>query len=138
MATPRCSVWTCAVDARTRFFAHNVAVNGRGPAGERRQRRLRPCEGQPGRLVMVGRLTALVSMAICILLMGEGARAAGPALPTLQPGVLRIGTYFVNPPFEYSAGGKHVGFEVDLMTDVARRLGLRPTFVATRWEVMLA
>ena len=87
---------------------------------------------------MVGRVTALVSMAICILLISEGAGAAGPALPTLQPGVLRIGTYFVNPPFEYSVRGKHVGFEVDLMTDVARRLGLRPTFVATRWEVMLA
>jgi len=48
---------------------------------------------------MVGRLTALASMAICILLlMSEGAGAAGPVLPTLQPGVLRIGTYFVNPP----------------------------------------
>jgi ABC-type amino acid transport substrate-binding protein len=49
---------------------------------------------------MLGRLTALVSMAICILLMSEGAGAAGPELPTLQPGVLRIGTYFVNPPFD--------------------------------------
>jgi len=49
---------------------------------------------------MLGRLTALASMAICILLMSEGAGAAGPELPTLQPGVLRIGTYFVNPPFD--------------------------------------
>jgi hypothetical protein len=47
---------------------------------------------------MVGRLTALASMALAILLMSGGAGAAGPALPTLQPGVLRIGTYFVNPP----------------------------------------
>src|SRR5678815_12916 len=53
-----------------------------------------------GRLVMLGRLTALASVAICILLMSEGAGAAGPELPTLQPGVLRIGTYFVNPPFD--------------------------------------
>jgi len=50
-------------------------------------------------LVMLGRLTALVAMAICTL-MSEGAGAAGPELPTLQPGVLRIGTYFVNPPFD--------------------------------------
>jgi len=80
----------------------------------------------------------LAWMAISILVLGERASAADRALPTLQPGVLRIGTYFVNPPFEYRAGGKHVGFEVDLMTEVARRLGLRPTFVDTRWEVILA
>jgi len=49
---------------------------------------------------MLGRLTALVSMAICILLMSEGAGAAGPELPTLQPSVPRVGTYFVNPPFD--------------------------------------
>ena len=49
---------------------------------------------------MLGRLTALASMAICILLMSEGAGAAGPELPTLQPSVPRVGTYFVNPPFD--------------------------------------
>ena len=84
------------------------------------------------------RLFLLAWMAICGLVIGESAAAAEPSLPTLHPGVLRIGTYFVNPPFEYSAGGKHVGFEVDLMREVADRLGLRPTFVGTRWEVILA
>jgi hypothetical protein len=34
-----------------------------------------------------------------------------PPLRTLAPGVLRIGTYFVNPPFEYLSKGKKVGFE---------------------------
>jgi ABC-type amino acid transport substrate-binding protein len=56
---------------------------------------------------------------------------------TLAPGVLRIGTYFVNPPFEFVAQGKRGGFEVDLMNDVARRLHLRPVFIATQWEVIL-
>ena len=58
-------------------------------------------------------------------------------LQTLTPGVLRIGTYFANPPLEYVAGGKRVGFEVDLMNAVAGRLRLRPVFVDTRWEVIL-
>jgi ABC-type amino acid transport substrate-binding protein len=76
----------------------------------------------------------------CLLLVATSARADAerPAkLQTLRPGVLRIGTYFVNPPFEFVSNGKRVGFEVDLMNAVARRLGLRPSFVDTRWEVIL-
>ncbi len=62
---------------------------------------------------------------------------AGQRFRTLKPGVLRIGTYFVNPPFEFDSGRLRVGFEVDLMNDVARRLGLQTEFVDTRWEVIL-
>jgi ABC-type amino acid transport substrate-binding protein len=62
---------------------------------------------------------------------------AAQPLQTLSPGQLRIGTYFVNPPFEFIADGKRIGFEVDLMNEVAKRLGLRPVFVNTRWEVIL-
>jgi ABC-type amino acid transport substrate-binding protein len=58
-------------------------------------------------------------------------------LQTLAPGVLRIGTYFINPPFEFVAKGKRVGFEVDLMNELARRLRLRPVFVGTQWETIL-
>jgi ABC-type amino acid transport substrate-binding protein len=64
------------------------------------------------------------------------ARADQP-LRTLKPGVLRIGTYFVNPPFEFISGGKRVGFEVDLMDEIATRLDLHSEFVNTRWEVIL-
>jgi ABC-type amino acid transport substrate-binding protein len=64
------------------------------------------------------------------------ARAAQPPR-TLKPGVLRIGTYFVNPPFEFISDGKRVGFEVDLMEEIARRLDLHSEFVNTRWEVIL-
>lgn len=64
------------------------------------------------------------------------ARAA-QSLPTLRPGQLRIGTYFVNPPFEFISKHQRVGFEVDLMNEVAKRLQLEPVFVDTRWEVIL-
>ena len=50
---------------------------------------------------------------------------------------LRIGTYFVNPPLEFLSDGKRVGFEVDLMNQIAGRFGLRPEFVNTQWEVIL-
>jgi len=78
-----------------------------------------------------------------------GCAAAVPLLPTapkasadqprtLEPGVLRVGTYFVNPPFEFISGQERIGFEVDLMNEIARRLSLRATFVDTRWEVILS
>jgi len=56
---------------------------------------------------------------------------------TLAPGTLRIGTYFVNPPFEYVSNGQRIGFEVDLLNEIARRLSLTPVFVATEWETIL-
>jgi ABC-type amino acid transport substrate-binding protein len=58
-------------------------------------------------------------------------------LSTLRPGQLCIGTYFVNPPFEFISKHQRVGFEVDLMNEVAKRLELEPVFVDTRWEVIL-
>jgi ABC-type amino acid transport substrate-binding protein len=69
-------------------------------------------------------------------LMPVRGEAAQP-LQTLRLGRLRIGTYFVNPPFEFMDHGKRVGFEVDLMNEVAKRLSLRPVFVDTQWEVIL-
>jgi ABC-type amino acid transport substrate-binding protein len=72
-----------------------------------------------------------------LLALSLGGAGAVEPLPTLTPGTLRIGTYFVNPPFEYVANGAHVGFEVDLMGQIARRLGLTAVFVNTRWETML-
>jgi ABC-type amino acid transport substrate-binding protein len=71
-----------------------------------------------------------------LLLRTVAARAEEPGL-TLRPGVLRIGTYFVNPPFEFTADGRHAGFEIDLMRAIAARLDLRPEFVDTRWETIL-
>jgi ABC-type amino acid transport substrate-binding protein len=81
---------------------------------------------------MCGSVTAL-------LLLGNltGCASQGRTAPTLSPNVLRIGTYFVNPPFEYLADGQRVGFEVDLLNDIARRLSLNAVFVNTQWETIL-
>jgi ABC-type amino acid transport substrate-binding protein len=79
------------------------------------------------------RVTALLLFAVF------GAAEAAPAakIQTLAPGILRVGTYFVNPPFEYLSKGRKVGFEVDLVNAIARRLHLRPLFVNTQREVIL-
>jgi ABC-type amino acid transport substrate-binding protein len=81
----------------------------------------------PGKIGAIGALLAIVSV----------AALANPRFSTLAPGTLRVGTYFVNPPFEYVSKGEKVGFEVDLMNEIARRLGLAPVFVDTQWETIL-
>jgi ABC-type amino acid transport substrate-binding protein len=62
---------------------------------------------------------------------------AEPPMRLLHPGELRVGTYFVNPPFEFIDKGARVGFEVDLIDAIAHKLQFRPVFVDTRWEVIL-
>jgi len=83
------------------------------------------------------RRTVLAEGAALLLPAAFGRSARGEALQTLTPGVLRIGTYFVNPPFEFVTNGKKVGFEVDLMNEIAGRLKLRPEYIGTEWEAML-
>jgi ABC-type amino acid transport substrate-binding protein len=69
------------------------------------------------------RQTYCAAVAAALLPLGSVALAE-PTLRTLTPGVLRIGTYFTNPPFEYVSEG-------------ASRLELQPQFVDTRWEVIM-
>ncbi len=68
---------------------------------------------------------------------GACSTPAPSTLRTMVPGRLSVGTYFVNPPFEYVADGQRVGFEVDLMNEIAARLSLTAVFVDTEWEKIL-
>jgi ABC-type amino acid transport substrate-binding protein len=81
--------------------------------------------------------TAAIGSLLTVLISANNDANAAQSVRTLALGVLRIGTYFVNPPFEYVSEGKNVGFEVDLMNEIARRLGLQPFFVNTQWELIL-
>ncbi|MCL4675947.1 MAG: transporter substrate-binding domain-containing protein, partial [Pararhodobacter sp.] len=63
------------------------------------------------------------------------------ALPVMAQDVLRVGSYPANPPWENrNADGAFEGFEVDIVTEIARRIGrtaeiegydFRALFVAT-------
>src|SRR4051812_36888308 len=77
---------------------------------------------------------------VCASLLSVGACSTRPdasAPRTLAAGKLTIGTYFVNPPFEYISASERVGFEVDLMNEIALRLTLAPLFIDTEWERIL-
>lgn len=75
-----------------------------------------------------------------IMLAAAIGLAAGPA-PAFAADVLNVGSYPNNPPFEYKAeSGNFEGFEVDIVTEAAKRAGLtvniegydfQPLFAAT-------
>ena len=85
---------------------------------------------------MTWRASAVAAVLI-FAVSGQADAKAPERVLILVPGVLRVGTYFVNPPFEYVSDGRKVGFEVDLIREIARRLHLQVSFVNTRWEVIL-
>lgn len=54
-------------------------------------------------------------------------------------GVLRIGTEGNYAPFTYhDESGKLTGFDVELGTTIARRLGVEPKFIESKWEGLIA
>ena len=67
-------------------------------------------------------------LAGCVVDQGS----ARPARPTpgdytiAQPGILVAASVISRPPFESLQGGHPVGFDIDLIAEVSRRLGLRP------------
>ncbi|GIM46693.1 amino acid ABC transporter substrate-binding protein [Collibacillus ludicampi] len=54
-------------------------------------------------------------------------------------GTIRVGTEGTYAPFTFhDKDGKLTGFDVDLMTEVAKRIGVKPQFVETQWDGMFA
>ncbi|WNQ14237.1 amino acid ABC transporter substrate-binding protein [Paenibacillus aurantius] len=101
-------------------------------------------------------LTALIGASAC------SNRSAGPGAPSAAPagspgastnppagknsldaikanGKLRVGTEGTYAPFTFhDPSGKLTGFDVELATEIAKRLGVQPQFVETKWDGMLA
>ncbi|MFD3447233.1 amino acid ABC transporter substrate-binding protein [Microbacteriaceae bacterium 4G12] len=56
-----------------------------------------------------------------------------------KSGELLIGTEGTYPPFTFHDGsGKLTGFDVDLASEVAKRIGVKPVFKETQWDSMFA
>jgi ABC-type amino acid transport substrate-binding protein len=55
--------------------------------------------------------------------------------PTVRPGVLQAGSDTAFPPFEFSdEQGGYVGFDVDMCTALAKKMGLELEVVPTAWD----
>ncbi len=74
------------------------------------------------------------------------APTANPATPTVAPpndlitaGTLTVGSDTTYPPQEYidTATGKATGFDVDLITAIAQRMGLKADIVTTKFDTII-
>jgi cystine transport system substrate-binding protein len=81
------------------------------------------------------------SLVLGVLLHAAASPAfAGDELAQIQSaGVLRIGTEGTYAPFTYhDDAGKLTGFDVELGTALAQRLGVKPQFIESRWDGLIA
>lgn len=70
----------------------------------------------------------------------KGANPSGSLYDQVKSkGVLTVGTEGTYPPFTYhDKNGKLTGFDVDIAAEVAKRLGVKPKFVESKWDGMIA
>lgn len=75
-----------------------------------------------------------------LLLIAQIPALAGDVMASIRKsGVLRIGLEGTYPPFGYQDEEGHlVGFDVDIARAVAEKMGLKPEFVPSKWEGILA
>ncbi|WP_323961028.1 transporter substrate-binding domain-containing protein [Arthrobacter sp. JZ12] len=71
----------------------------------------------------------------------ETSSAGGTTLAEVQEsGVLTVGTEGTYKPFSYHEGGagELTGYDVEVITAVAEKLGVEPEFEETQWDAMFA
>jgi ABC-type amino acid transport substrate-binding protein len=65
---------------------------------------------------------------------GDGTTA--PEITTIEEGILTVGTDLPYPPFEYREGGELTGFDVELMDEIASRIGLETEYVDSPFDTI--
>lgn len=86
------------------------------------------------------KLMAALALAGVMALSGcgkEEAKQAAPA-PGGIPSPLRVATEGAYPPYNMvDASGNLVGFEIDMMKDICKRMGTECQFIAQAWDGMI-
>ena len=89
---------------------------------------------------LVFRLLAVVALAALVFAAcggddGDDGNGTGENLPpTIEEGILQVGSCLDYPDFEYVEGGDEKGFDVDLTEAIAEELGLEVQWVRTDFE----
>ena len=80
----------------------------------------------------------LIAGAVQVLALG--AASAGQNLDAIkQAGVFKVGTEGTYAPFTYhDAGGKLVGFDVEIGEAIAKQLGVKAEFLEGKWDGLIA
>lgn len=90
-------------------------------------------------------LTALLLTVFAALVVSPTASASGAADQSAArpvagsvPKVLRVGTEGTYPPFSYNQGGKLTGFDIEVVREIGKRLGVQVQFVQVPFDGIFA
>lgn len=84
-------------------------------------------------------LRSLLVVAMLQAVSVTSALAADDLSQIKSSGVFRVGTEGTYAPFTYhDETGKLTGFDVDIATAIAQRLGVKPQFVEGKWDGLIA
>lgn len=67
---------------------------------------------------------------------GATGETAGPTFTTLEEGILQVGNCLDYPPFESVVDGDEIGFDIDLVEEVAGRIGLEVEWVRADFDTV--
>jgi polar amino acid transport system substrate-binding protein len=67
---------------------------------------------------------------------GGGDGTTAPQITTIEEGILTVGTDLPYPPFEYREGGELTGFDVEIMDEIASRIGLETEWVDSPFDTI--
>jgi polar amino acid transport system substrate-binding protein len=81
---------------------------------------------------------AAVALVAAAALSACGSGSADNALGTRESGVIRVGSLGDAKPYTYTANGTFTGFDVELLKDIARRMGVRAEFAGQDFSGLLA
>ncbi|KIS02621.1 transporter substrate-binding domain-containing protein [Paucilactobacillus wasatchensis] len=78
-------------------------------------------------------------MAVGLLIIGlAGCGKSSSSSAEKTPGKLTIGLEGTFQPYSYHANHKLTGFEVELGKAIAKKMDLKPVFVETKWDSLIA
>ena len=82
-------------------------------------------------------LTLAVSLLLAFVLVGCGSSHTSSG-ELVKPHTLTVGLTGTGGPYSYQKNGKLRGFEADLARKVAKKINLKPKFVTTKWDSLIA
>ncbi|MGH2740658.1 MAG: basic amino acid ABC transporter substrate-binding protein [Actinomycetota bacterium] len=88
-------------------------------------------------------LAGVVALSLIAAACGGGDEPAvdagqEPSIATIEPGVLTVGSDIPYPPFEFRQSGTLVGLDIDLINEIASRLGLTTDIIDTDFDTIFS
>jgi polar amino acid transport system substrate-binding protein len=77
-----------------------------------------------------------LALSACSSTGGEEEPAGDGGIDLVSEGVLTVCSDIPYPPFEYVEGGETVGFDIDLVNNIAEDMGVETEFVTTPFEAI--